>query len=32
MKINGRPTRTIRVLPENGHVEVIDQTRLPFRF
>lgn len=32
MKINGRPTRTIRVLPESGGVEVIDQTRLPFRF
>jgi len=32
MKINGKPTRTIRIVPPSRNVEVIDQTLLPFRF
>ena len=32
MNVNGLPTRTIRPLPETGAVEIIDQTRLPFRY
>jgi methylthioribose-1-phosphate isomerase len=32
MNVNGLPTRTIRPLPERRGVEIIDQTRLPFRY
>jgi methylthioribose-1-phosphate isomerase len=32
MNVNGLPARTIRPLPEQGGVEIIDQTRLPFRY
>jgi len=32
MNVNGLPTRTIRPLPEQKGVEIIDQTRLPFRY
>jgi methylthioribose-1-phosphate isomerase len=32
MKVNGLPTRTLRPLPDRDGVEIIDQTRLPFRY
>jgi methylthioribose-1-phosphate isomerase len=32
MNVNGHPTRTIRALADESGVEIIDQTRLPFRY
>ena len=29
MNINGTPTRTLRAHPEQGVIDIIDQTRLP---